>query len=372
MIDKIIDQAWASLLASLLKKQNALRPEMGEEINLFVPQSRLLSLAYSNPGICKLIYQAAKTSARRNANLIVRKLGMPPDYFWKFEFWPKARAFTNLGKIVNKVFSSMMSQAKEGNFEILDLDIDPLRISTNFSDCVECAGISGFQQGICYYHAGVFSGIISGLINRDLDGFETSCRASGGSSCALTLGDKTEEFIKTGMDRYLSPADMNTDLASRLEKTFLNLPVRALLGSQVNINYLKLVLACALLADPQSYATSHFTVGTELAHKLAPVLARFYKHEGLQAISDYYSQLDEFKLNVKKNDAALELIIKECAELAGDVKVIEMLSFTLGELQVLISEFSKTEMNIVESRFEGNKLLLTLMGSNEAGFLLDR
>lgn len=356
MIDKIIDQAWASLLASLLKKRDVVRPEMGEEINLFIPQSRLLSLACSNPGICKLIYQAAQTSARRNANLIVRKLGIPPDYFWKFDFWPKARAFTNLSKIVNKIFSSMMSQAKEGNFEILDLDFDPFRISTNFSDCVECAGISGFQQGICYYHAGAFSGIISGLINRDLDGFETSCRARGGSSCAMTLGDRADEFIEAGTERYLSPIDMNTDLASRLEKTFLNLPVRALLGSQVNINYLKLVLANALLADPN---LSHFTVGTELGRKLAPILSKFYKNEGLQKISDYYSQLNEFKLHIKENNATLELMIKECAESAGDLKVIEMPSFTLGELQGLISKFSKSEMGLRESRFEDDKLLLT-------------
>ncbi|MFC2044353.1 hypothetical protein ACFLT8_04070, partial [Chloroflexota bacterium] len=164
MIDTIIDQAWESLLASILKKRNILRPDMGDNIDLFVPQSRLLSLVGSNPALRRLLYVNAQSSARRNANIIVRKLGMPSDYFWKFEFWPKARALTNLSKIVNRVFSSMMSQAKEGKLEIIDLDVDPLRFNISFTECVECAGINGLKQGICYYHAGTFSGIISGLI----------------------------------------------------------------------------------------------------------------------------------------------------------------------------------------------------------------
>jgi hypothetical protein len=29
----------------------------------------------------------------------MRRLGMPPDYFWKFEYWTDERAFETLGKV---------------------------------------------------------------------------------------------------------------------------------------------------------------------------------------------------------------------------------------------------------------------------------
>ncbi|MFC2056735.1 V4R domain-containing protein, partial [Chloroflexota bacterium] len=226
-MDRIVDQAWASLMAKAMKKQDMLRPDMGDWIDLYVSQSRLLSLIESNPALPGILYSSAQSSARRNAGNIVKRLGMPVDYFWKFEYWPKARALTNLGQIVKRVFASMLAQAKEGNMELVELDVDPLRISINFGDCAECSGITGLELGICYYHAGIFSGILSALINRDLDGFETACGACGDESCLFIMGDKEDEYIKTKYDIYISPPEFKADLALRLEESLNDVPVRA-------------------------------------------------------------------------------------------------------------------------------------------------
>ena len=358
MMERIVDQAWASLLASVLKKRDTLRPQIGDEIDLYVPQSRLLALIESNPSTPELLYLTAQASARKNAEIIVRKLGMPPDYFWKFEFWPKARAFTTLDKIVNRVFSSMMSQAKEGNLKIVALDIDPLRIGVSFGDCVECAGISGLKHGVCYYHAGIFSGILAGLINRDLDGFEIDCRASGDESCEFIIGDRADEYIRNGHDNYISPPEIGADLATRLEKSLRNLPVRAL-GNFVDINYLRLVMASLLLADPQVFTSLNLEVGAQFGSKLASVLASFYGHEGLENMGDYYSQLNQLGIEIKEVEPQLELVIRECAESVGQIKSMEMLSFLFGELQGLASELTRKQMVLKESRFENDDLLLT-------------
>ena len=357
-MDRIVDQAWTSLLASVVKKRDILRPEIGDEIDLYVPQSRLLSLVESNPTVPKLLYLSAHSSARRNASSIVRKLGMPADYFWKFEYWPKARALRTLGQIVKRVFSSIMVEAKEGILEIVNLDIDPLRISLDFGDCVECAGISGLEYGICYYHAGTFSGILSALINRDLDSFETDCCVRGDELCRFITGEKENEDIKTGYDTYISPPEIRTDLASRLEKSLNNLPVRAL-GNLVDVTYHQLVMASTLLTDPQRLASTNSEVGSQLGRTLAPVLAEFYGHEGLQNMSDYYFQLGNFCIEVKGDKPQLELAIRECATSVGPIKMMEMMSFLFGELQGLTSELTKTEMVLKESRFEGDELLLT-------------
>jgi len=357
-MDRIVDQAWASLLASVLKKRDVLRPEMGDEIDLYIPQSRLLSLTGSNPTMAKSLYLSAQSTARRNANNIVRKLGMPADYFWKFEYWPKARAFTTLEKLVKRVFSSMMAQAKEGNLEITELDVDPLRISINFRDCVECAGIVGLEQATCYYHAGALSGILSGLINRDLDSFETDCCARGGESCRFIVGDKEDEYIKTGHDAYISVPETRTDLASRLEVSLKNIPVRAL-GNLVDINYHRLATASTLLADPQLFASTSSEVGSQLGRNLAPVLTKFYGHEGLQNLSDYLRQLCCSSVEIRESEPQVELVVRECADSVGDARIMEMMSFSLGEVQGLLSELTKTEMSLKESRFEGDSIILT-------------
>ncbi len=357
-MDEIIDQAWASLLASVLKKRGILRPEIGDEIDLYVPQSRLLSLVESDTAIPGLLYSYAQSSARRNAFNTVRKLGMPADYFWKFEYWPKGRAVTTLGQIVKRVFSSMMTQAKEGNLEIVDLDVDPLRFTINFGDCVECAGIDGFKYGICYYHAGIFPGILSALINRDLDSFETECCARGDKSCLFIIGDREDENIKTGHDSYISPPEIKTDLASRLDKSLHNLPVRAL-GNMVDINYHQLVTASMLFNEPQRFASTNFEVGSQLGRKLAPILAKYYGREELQILSDCLRKMYCSFVEIEESKPEVKLVIRECADFAGQTKSMEMMSFLSGELQGLASELTKTEMVLKESHFEDDKLLLT-------------
>ncbi len=361
MMDTVVDQAWASLLARVIKKRGKLRAEMGDEVDLFLPQSRLLSLTGSDPALARLLYSSAQVSARRNAYAIVRRLGMPPDYFWKFEFWPKGRAFTTLEKLVAKVFSSLMNEAKEGNLKITDLDVDPLRISIDFVECAECAGITGLNHAICYYHAGAFSGIVSGLINRDLDGFETECRARGDKSCHFILGDRTDEQIKRGHETFISAAEVSPNLISRLQDCLHNLPVRTVLGNQVDINYLQLVMASTLLTDPKLRAATHFEVGAELGRKLAPALASYLGGEGVENIGDYYSRLAELRVEIRQSKPQLQMVVKDCAELAGDIKVTEMTSFLSGELQGLASELAKTEMVLQESRYEGEQLVLTFV-----------
>ena len=357
-MDRIVDQAWASLLAGAMKKRGILRPALGDDIDLYFPQSRLISLAESNTEAPRLLYQTARLSAERNARNIVKKLGMPADYFWKFEYWPKARAMTGLGQIVKRVFSSMMTQAKEGNLEITDLDVDPLRISINFDGCVECAGISGLTRPICYYHGGTLAGILFGLINRELDGFETECCAIGNKSCRFIIGDREDTYIKTESTKYLLPPDIKTDLESRVQKSLQHQPTRTI-GNLVDINYYRLVLANSLLADPAHSASTSFEVGSHLGRKLASVLATYYGHEGLENMRDYYSQLGEFNAEVKGDEVQLELAITECAETIGPVKLTEMMSFLFGELQGLTSELTKKELILKDNRFEGEKLLLT-------------
>ncbi len=358
-MEKVIDQAWMLLLANVVKKREVLRPKLGNDVDFYLAQSRLFSLAESNLTVPSLLYDAAQASARRNAASIVKKLGMPGDYFWKFEYWPKGRALTTLGQIVNRIFVTMMSQSKSGNLKIDDLEVEPLRIHISFSDCVECAGISGLNHGICYYHAGTFTGILAALINRDMDSYETDCCARGNESCKFIIGDKTDEKLKTEHAAYISPTETKVDLGQRLEKSLHQTPVRTL-GNLVDVNYLQLVIANLLQSNPQLLASTSFEAGSQHGHKLAATLTGLYGQEGMQNICNFYQQLSQCTVEIKETTPELQLVLKECAEAVANVRNMEMMSFLFGELQGLASQLGKTELTIKDSHFEGDDLLVTL------------
>ncbi len=358
-MDKIVDQAWASLLAAAMKKRATLRPEMGDEIDLCLAQSRLLSLVAADPAMPGLVYRSALSAAQKNAQTIVRRLGMPLDYFWKFDYWPKARALTTLRQIVKRVFSAMFTQAKEGNMEVIDLEIDPLRFSIDFTECAECAGIAGLEQGMCYYHAGTFSGILTALIGRDLIGYETTCHSSGDESCRFIIGPAADADVRMAHDAYLVPPPNAVDVAARVEQSLEKLPVRAL-GNSVDVSYHQLAIASTLLADPQRLASAHGDVGARLGHHLAPILARFYEGQELQNVAAYYQQLGQSLVELKQDGSRLELTLSACPDCAGADSAPEMASFLLGELLGLISGLAKTEMTLETKDFEQDGVRLVL------------
>jgi len=348
------------LLARVMKKEGVSPGRAaGEDIDLFVPQSMLLAMEESNRAVPRLIYLSARETARRNAYMIVRKLGMPPDYFWKFELWTQERAFTTLGKIVQRIFSTIMSEAKEGKLEVRELSLDPLRISVDFDNCVECAGLRGFPHGICYYHAGTFTGIIAALINRDnLDCYEAGCIASGGERCSFVLGDKSSRDIAREFEAYLEPPAMKVDLVNRLTRSLKKDSVRSL-GNMVNVNYLRLVTANVLRDNPRLFALTGAEVGRHFGQNVAGTVRGFYGVEKWQALKSYYSNLCRLEVDVRGGDAELQITVGKTV-LAAENSA-EMTAFLAGELQGLASGLTGQAMALKESRFEDNNLVVTLV-----------
>ena len=350
-MNEIIDQAWASLLAAAMKKRTTLRPEMGDEIDLCLTQARLLSLVAADPAMPGLIHRSAQATAQKNAQSIVKRLGMPLDYFWKFEYWPKSRALNTLRQLIRRIFSAMFAQANEGNMEVIDLDIDPLRFSIDFTECAECAGIAGLDQGICFYHAGTFSGILSALIGRDLIGYESTCHSSGDESCRFIIGPAEDTEVRIAHDAYLIPPPNTIDVAARVEQSLEKFPVRAL-GNSVDVSYHQLAMASTLSVDPQRLATVHADVGARLGHHLVPILTRFYEGEELQNVGAYYEQLGHSLIELWQNGPRLELALSACPDCAGANRAPEMASFLLAEIRGLISGLAKTEMTLDTHDFD--------------------
>lgn len=137
-LENVMDTVWSSSLERMMKKDIApIRPLLGDFIDVYVPQIRTLLSMQANPAIAKVIYDTAYASANRNTFVIMKKLGMPADYFWKFEYWPRERAYETLRKVINKVFWTMMNHNKEGGLELTAVEIEPVRFTIAFKDCAD-------------------------------------------------------------------------------------------------------------------------------------------------------------------------------------------------------------------------------------------
>ncbi|MFH0846684.1 MAG: 4-vinyl reductase [Chloroflexota bacterium] len=358
-MDRVIDGVWDMLLARVAKKEIPVaRPSLGDGVDLYVPQVRTLLLLQDDPSLAFLIFQSSYLSAQRNAFSIMRKLGMPPDYFWRYEYWPKERAFETLKRVINKVFSAMMNQSKEGLLDISDVDVEKMRFSVSFRECAECAGVTA-NQGICFYHGGTFSGIIASLINKDLTAFETRCQAKGDDGCNFTIGSKEDPEMKDRASEYLSPPNLELKLDERLTQCLSSNLLRGL-GSEVYVGYYQLLLANSMMSDPTHLVTASFEAGAAHGAKLAPIIADFYKESRLEVIKKYYRQLHQLEVRTIEVDSQIDIILGECAEIAL-LKKKELLSFLFGEFQGLVSGLLNRDMVFKESVFEDGDLRVKLV-----------
>ncbi len=356
-IEKVIDDIWDYLLNKIRKRDvPQTRTYLGDDIDLGVPQARILLLLASNPALSSLMYLSAYASTRRNAYIVMRKLGMPADYFWKFEYWPKERAFSTLQKLLDRVFSAMMSQIKEGQLELADIDVEQMRFRLRFKNCAECAGVHVGQR-ICFYHSGVFTGIISALINKELDGFELECCAQGDDSCLFLIGKRDDKDIQESLKDYLGEVKVQPEVERRLKQSLQDLPVRSL-GNFVDIGYHQLIVANSLGSDPKLISSTSFEAGCEYGKRLAPIIANFYQRVDQEAIAKYYRQVRQLRVEVARGEPGLNMIITDCAEVARGLQNKDMLAFLLGELQGLASGLLQEKVAYRECHFKGDSLVI--------------
>jgi predicted hydrocarbon binding protein len=360
-VEKLIDSIWNQSLEKISKKGvvTAVRSTLGDDIDICVPQMRAILLIQANPEIASVIYHSAYVSASRNSFAIMKKLGMPPDYFWKFEYWPKERAYDTLRRVINRVFTTMMSLNKEGQLDLTDVDVEKMRFTITVKECAECAGFRA-EKGICYYHAGTLAGIVAALVNKELEGFETNCQVMNGQACIFLIGRKDDPEISEKVTDFLIPPTIITVLDERLAKCLEGESIRGQ-GNMVNIGYYQLMLTSILASDPEMLAASSFDVGVEHGKRLAAVIAEFFGSKELDVIKKYYNKVHQLDVQLEITGDGIDVIITECAEVAQSLKKKELLGFLFGELQGLVSTLLESNFAYQDSQFEGNNLRVKLI-----------
>jgi hypothetical protein len=356
-LEELIDGVWTVFFDRLKKKEVPIvRSTLGDELNLFIPQMRLLLPIYANPRFPISIYTSSYLGARRNSYTILRKLDMPPDFFWKFEFWTNERAFEVLSKIINRIFSEIMRTTKEGLLSVENASTDPeeIKIMLALDECVECLGIKA-NHPLCYYHTGTLTGIISALLKKELDGYETSCCATGGEKCEFVVGTMRG---KKELDEYLNPSNIEFQLPERLRTALSGERLRSL-GNETDLRYYHLVILNTLFTNPKVFSASSHEIGVEYGKRLAQFLEGYYQKkddELLGGISDYYKSLKHLQVEVK--EGAGEIRAAEVAEIAGLAQNEDLLAFLFGELEGILSAILKEKVVYTGKALDGNEVVL--------------
>lgn len=155
-----------------------------------------------SPDARRNLYVLSKHNASKSTKIFMSEAEMPKDMFWKFEFWPRDRALTVVGETLGKIFSEMM-RTQGSSLHVVDIDPKGMHFLLRVEECEECANMRGEGEGVCQFYAGSLSGILSALLGKDLDAYETECRAVGGGSCTFSVGLSDE--VKDRLNGYLSP-----------------------------------------------------------------------------------------------------------------------------------------------------------------------
>ncbi len=357
-VEAVVDEVWSGSLWKIVKNRagGPVRKGLGDDLDIVVPQAATAAIMAANPAFANVLYSAAYTSAKRNAYLLTRQVGMPADFFWKFDYWTQERAFETLHKVIARIFGALMSKQKEGTLELASVDVERGQFTIAFADCAECFDLHSVHP-MCFFHAGLFAGILGALLDRDLDAAEVSCSAQGKDRCTFRIGKRDDRDIRILLEERTGSLELNLDITKRFENTLKGNVVRAI-GNTVDVGYYQLLLSSTFLGNMSVLSTACLNSGTELGQALAPLLRLRYQGDAGAVICSFYRELRYMDVRVDDKGSAIEVHVTEAPEMSGPMARAALIPFFCGELQSLLSALSGRAVVYRSSAREDAELVL--------------
>lgn len=331
--DRVVDLVWARSLEKIMKGDGPapVRNEIGDNIDTFIPQIATGMLLGVNPAFARVLYTAALSSAKRNSFFAMRRLGMPSDFFWKFELWSDDKAQSTVSKVVDRIFKALLHAGRRGLLEFLSVDVPATRFTIEFADCAECYGVNA-ERTACYFHAGTFAGIFSAMLDRDLECVETECVAAGAQSCKFTIGLPTDREVAVPFEENMTDVSVKIDHQNRVD------PSADSDRRMVDIGYYQLLLSSAISGNLSTLEKGCFETGVTAGKQLGEILEK--RPEGVtdQTICTLYQQLRYTDLSIDSSSQnGVSVTTNNAPESAGFLSDSAFVPFLAGELQTLLT-----------------------------------
>ncbi|MBM4406763.1 MAG: hypothetical protein FJ039_11430 [Chloroflexi bacterium] len=356
-VEKAVDEVWAGALDKIMKggAPATSRQSLGDDIDLLVPQSAIAPMMNNNPGFASVLYSSAYASAKRNAYIVIRRLGMPADFFWKFDYWSQERAFDTLKKVVARVFNALMVKQKEGVLDLALVDVEKGRFELTFADSAECAMLKA-DDPICFFHAGLFAGILGALLDRELDSYEVKCAAQGADTCRFKLGRREDRDIIIGREAWFQQLSLDLDIVRRAEDSLEKRQTRQL-GNTVDISYYKMLLSSVFLPNLTLLEDTWLETAEAYGKGLASLLQKRFSGDVPSIFDAFYSQLKHLEVTMLARGDHYEAAIREAPEVAGPLARLTLIAVLQGEMKGLLSGLTGKRYSC-ESSQQGDAMLL--------------
>ena len=163
------------------------------------------------PTFKKNLYELSYTNAKNDAKLFTESIKLPKDTLWKFEFWTKDKVVEVLGDLSTKIFTKLLRTKDKSSFEFSEIDPENKIFTIDYSNCPECEELTDLKEGVCYYHAGLFAGLLSSLLDTEMSAYESECHAAGGDKCRFVVGPAEDKEIQEKANHFFNPESLQKE-----------------------------------------------------------------------------------------------------------------------------------------------------------------
>lgn len=329
--DRLVDQVWTRSLQKIMKGDGPppLRREIGDEIDALIPQVATGMLLAVNPAFAKVLYATAQSSAKRNAFFAMRRLGMPSDFFWKFDMWSDDKALSTITKVVDRIFKAVLQVNQQGLLTFNSVDVPNTRFEITFADCAECHGVNAGLSA-CYFHAGTFAGIFSAMLDTELECFENTCVAAGAGQCSFTIGLPNDREVAVPFERNMNNVNVSIVHQSRFD------PAQQATRRLVDIGYYQLLLSSAIAGNLATLSETCFATGVEVGTQLGSVLESRPSGVSHDSIAAIYAELRYLELSFEVSPSSTMVTAIGAPETMGALVKGAFVPFLAGELESLL------------------------------------
>jgi len=351
-IDEAIKELWLKILQmSITEETTNIRPEIGDYINLIVPQLRVTYPMFYTPNLIATTYYSALETARRGVGYFFNEMGFDIKEYQKFPSWSKTVAYDAFEILKNLINDPAYKKLNRGDIKLLDVDPRRKAFLVEVKECGECWGLQNLKLRACHYSSGTIAGAWSSMTGIEFGVYEKNCIACGDNSCVYVIEPVThvEHFDNVNEYINMNPREMYhaEEVVNLLRQHFIDglkgKLKRPKYGDVLHLTDYQLRLLNTLSKHPAAYGLTHYHAGFRFGRYLSHFLKDYYgtweKELFETALSDYYKVLGFAKVtSVESTKNGFKITMKEVADCAGLSDGLAPHNFLCGELTGVASE----------------------------------
>jgi len=357
-VDDAIQDLWHKILQmTLTEKTPCIRSEMGDDINLIVPQLRVTYSIFYNPNLISTIYYSALESGRQGVVRTFDELGFDLNEFKQSFSWSRDVCFDAFEAVKQIVYDPVMKKLNKGYVKLLDVDIAKKMFLLEIDECGECWSFPDLNLRACQYTAGSFAGIWSATMGIEYSVYEQNCIAQGDDTCVfvqqpvtnLEHYNKVNEYISINPRKMYHTKDVVDKVAQHIENALDGKLKRPKYRDVLHLFDYQLRLLNSISKYPLEFSVAYYHAGIKFGKSLAHFLKSYYGVWGEEifetALSNYYETLGFAKIcSVEIIKDGLIITMRDVADCAGLLEGVSPHNFLCGELAGIASEVTGHEM----------------------------